>query len=489
MAKEGVGTRLKNRILNIILWSVVSAAFIGPGTVTTATKAGALYGFDLLWALVFSTFACLLLQEAAARIAIVSGLNLGQAIAKVYEGKSTRVLVLIMVVGAIILGSAAYEAGNILGATEGVKFLLRGVTLISPETHQSISASVAGIFGVEFFVNYVLDNFLAILIVSGMGILSTIALNLRSLHAIARFMGFIVMFMGFAFIYTAFKLNPSFTDIMKGALIPSMPSGAGAGAGLLILGLVGTTVVPYDLFLGSGVLEKKQAVGEMRFGLSVAVISGGLISMAVMVVGTAIEGEFSYNALIEALTIKVGPYAVYIFGFGMFAAGFSSAITAPLASAITARSLFEKENPEKWKTQSLYFKIIWGGVLATGLLFGLMQVKPIPAIILAQALNGLILPFVGIFLWFVVNDYELMGEEVNGWGSNILLGIVVGVTLILGMVRVTAALNEIWEFAIQRGLTSFVFISFVSILASMWMLFVIYNRRKRQQSKKDETQA
>ncbi len=478
MAKQGVGNRLKNRILNVILWSVVSAAFIGPGTVTTATKAGALYGFDLLWALVFSTFACLLLQEAAARVTIVSGLNLGQAIAKVYEGKSTRVLVLIMVVGAIILGSAAYEAGNILGATEGVKFLLADIPPLIPK---DTANGLLQTFGNDGLVAFIIKNFRAILIVLFMGVFAAIALSLRSLHAIARFMGFIVMFMGFAFIYTAFKLNPSFVDILKGALVPTMPSGAGAG--LLILGLVGTTVVPYDLFLGSGVLEKKQAVSEMRFGLSVAVISGGLISMAVMVVGTAIKGDFSYVALTEALTDKVGKYAVYVFGFGMFAAGFSSAITAPLASAITARSLFEKENPEKWKTQSLYFKIVWGGVLITGLVFGFMQVKPIPAIILAQALNGLILPFVGIFLWFVVNDYELMGENVNSWWSNILLGIVVGITLILGMVRVTEALNDIWEFALERGLTSFVFISFVSVLASIWMLYIIYNRRKRQQNR------
>ena len=53
----------KKRILNILFWSVVSSAFIGPGTITTAAKSGASFGTDLLWALVFSTLACLLLQE------------------------------------------------------------------------------------------------------------------------------------------------------------------------------------------------------------------------------------------------------------------------------------------------------------------------------------------------------------------------------------------------------------------------------------------
>ncbi len=73
---------MKNKLLNILFWSVISAAFIGPGTITTASKAGALFGFDLLWALVFSTFACLVLQEAVARLAIHSGTNLGEAISE-----------------------------------------------------------------------------------------------------------------------------------------------------------------------------------------------------------------------------------------------------------------------------------------------------------------------------------------------------------------------------------------------------------------------
>jgi len=298
--------RFKSRLLNILFWSVVSAAFIGPGTVTTATKAGANFQFDLLWALVFSTFACLLLQEASARITINSGLNLGQAIAKQFEGRSTRMLALILVIGAIVLGSAAYETGNILGSIAGLSLIF------------NIPKNV---------------------MVIGIGILAFLALSLKSIPTIARIMGGIVFLMGIAFFTTALQLGPSIPAIIKGSVIPSIPDTEGAG--LLILGLIGTTVVPYDLFLGSGVLDKKQAISEMRFGLSVAVILGGVISMAIMTVGTVITTEFTYETLSQALTYNIGSYAVYVFGFGMFAAGFSSAITAPLASAITARSLFD----------------------------------------------------------------------------------------------------------------------------------------------------
>ena len=96
---------LKSRILSVLFWSVISAAFIGPGTVTTATKAGAFFQFDLLWALAFSTFACILLQEASARVTINSGMNLAKAIAKQFENKPTKNLVLLLVIGAIVVSS------------------------------------------------------------------------------------------------------------------------------------------------------------------------------------------------------------------------------------------------------------------------------------------------------------------------------------------------------------------------------------------------
>lgn len=439
-------SRFKSRLLNILFWSIVSAAFIGPGTVTTATKAGANFQFDLLWALVFSTFACLLLQEASARITINSGLNLGQAIAKQFEGRSTKMLALILVIGAIILGSAAYETGNILGSIAGLSLIFNIPTDI---------------------------------MVIAIGILAFLALSLKSIPMIARIMGGIVFLMGIAFFTTALQLSPSIPAVIKGSIVPSIPDTEGAG--LLILGLIGTTVVPYDLFLGSGVLDKKQAIKEMRFGLSVAVILGGVISMAIMTVGTVITTEFTYETLAQALTYNIGPYAVYIFGFGMFAAGFSSAITAPLASAITARSLFDNKKSEKWRTKGLYFRLIYLGVLVVGLIFGLADVKPIPAIILAQALNGLILPFVSIFLIYVINDPLLMGENnTNKWFSNILMAIVIWVTLIIGTINIIKAISKAIDS--QNLLEDYVVIvvGIISFFVSIGILLAIKRFKKQR---------
>ena len=214
----------------------------------------------------------------------------------------------------------------------------------------------------------------------------------------------------------------------QGATFPAFP----AGSGMLLLGLVGTTVVPYNLFLGSGIADTKQRLSEMRWGVAVAVVLGGIISMAVLVTGTAVDGPFSFLALGHVLGDKMGRAAVWLFGFGLFAAGFSSAVTAPLASAITARDIFGKPDEKRWQTGGRYYRLTWMFVLFTGLGFGMAGFKPVPAIIAAQALNGLILPFVTVFLWMAVNDKALVGESVNALWSNVLFGIVVWVSLLLG---------------------------------------------------------
>jgi len=373
------------------------------------------------------------------------------AFAKQFKGRPSKTLILFLVIGAIVLGSAAYETGNILGSIAGLSLVF--------DIPQKI-------------------------LVIAIGILAFSALSLNSIQTIAQIMGGVVFFMGLAFFTTAIQLQPPIMSILKGSFIPTIPNTEGAG--LLVLGLIGTTVVPYDLFLGSGVLNKKQAISDMRFGLSVAVILGGVISMAIMTVGTIITTEFTYKTLAQALTYKIGPYAVYVFGFGMFAAGFSSAITAPLASAITAKSLFESKSKEKWKTQGLYFKMVYLGVLIIGLIFGLAEVKPIPAIILAQALNGLILPFISIFLIYVINDPVLMGKKnTNGWLSNVLMAIVMWVTMIMGSISMVKAFGSAIGKPVKQGDLLITIISIVTFFASIAILFLINKYRKNRQLQLD----
>jgi manganese transport protein len=367
---------LRSGLVSVLFWSVIAAAFIGPGTVTTAASAGARFDLALLWALVFSTGACLVLQEASARITVASGSNLGQALVRQYPGGVGRAVPLV-VMGTIVLGCAAYEAGNILGAAAGLQL----VTGVPPR-----AAALA------------------------IGSAACAILWIGSTRAVVTALGFVVAVLGVSFLSVAATLRPEAAALLGGSLVPSWPD----GSGLLVLALVGTTIVPYNLFLGSG-LAHGHSIGEMRFGLTMAVVLGGIISMGILVVGTATDGTFSYPALAEALSIRVGDGGRWLLGTGLFAAGASSAMTAPLAAAITVRSVLGGTDRAAWHDRSRRYRSVWAGVLLTGVAFGTADVQPIPAIIAAQALNGVVLPFVAVYLLIAVNDRALMGARgLNG---------------------------------------------------------------------------
>ena len=397
------------RLGQVLFWSVLSAAFIGPGTITTAASAGALYGPRLLWALAFSTAACLVLQEASARLTVVSGRDLGQAIRERFRGGPLARLVPGSVLGAVVLGCAAYEAGNILGGVSGA------------------------VLGTGWPTAW---------LTLGVGATALVLLWVGSTRTVSEVLGIVVATMGVAFLLTATSLRLEPSELLRGTLIPSLP----AGSSLLLLGLVGTTVVPYNLFLGSGI-ARGQTLGEVRFGLGIAIALGGLISMGVLVVGTAVDPPLAFDALGQALRARLGGWAETLFAYGLLAAGLSSAITAPLGAAVAARSLLSSPgdeasdaSPTAWQDRSRRFRGVWLLVLLTGISFGLAGVKPIPAIILAQALNGLLLPFVAGFLLLVINDVRLMGRDgVNGPVSNAALVLVVSVTVLLGGLSVWRA--------------------------------------------------
>ena len=389
------------RFLSVLLWSVISAAFIGPGTVTTAASAGAGYGFRLLWALVFSTVACFVLQEASARVTIASGQSLGESLREMYTG-TLKTLINGLVLAAIILGCTAYEAGNLLGSVAGASLKI------------GVSTKVLTLV---------------------IGVLAFTLLFLGKTRTVARILGGVVALMGIAFLASAMMMKPNLSEILKGAFLPSIPH----GSGLLVVGLIGTTVVPYNLFLGSGIAREEKDP-NYRFGLTMAIVLGGIISMGVLIVGTSVTGTLTYQALSDSLSARLGSWAGFLFAFGLFAAGFSSAVTAPLAAALTARSLLGGSKDRRWDDRSCRYRIVWGGVLLAGLIFGLTDVRPIPAIIIAQALNGILLPLVAIFLLFIVNDRNGGAAYVlNRTWNNVIMLVVVGITIFLGITSIIRA--------------------------------------------------
>ncbi|GAB3181576.1 Nramp family divalent metal transporter [Telluribacter humicola] len=377
---------LRSGLSGLLFWSVISAAFIGPGTVTTCGLAGASYGTSLLWALVFSTISTILLQEAAARITIASGKNLGELLS-IRHGNRGNTINWLLAAG-VITGCAAYEAGNILGAVAGLQLLL----------------DVPGC--------------IMTLLVS---LLAFLFLSIKSTTLLSRVLGMVVFLMGIAFVWVGFQSISSVPRLLHDAIVPTFP----AGSALVITGLVGTTIVPYNLFLASGI-GQGQSVREMRQGILMAVLIGGIISISILLGGTLIKDTFSFERASEVLAARFGPTGNILYAIGLFGAGFTSVVTAPFAAAITARTLL-KSTPSQadW---------VWRGVILIGLFFGLLNIKPIPIFIAAQAANGLLLPFVTWQIIRTINDPELLpAEHRNSWVQNLFLYLIFLVTVLLGL--------------------------------------------------------
>lgn len=373
------------------------AAFIGPGTVTTASKAGAEYGFALMWALLFSVLATLVLQEMAARLGLVTGRGLSQALRSSFESRFFTGMAVVLVVLAIGFGNAAYESGNISGAS-------MGLAAITPWS-TNIWALVVG--GIAFS-----------LLASG------------RYRVVERGLVILVVVMSAVFLATMLMVGPDLMAMAGGLTRPSLP----AGSTLTVMALIGTTVVPYNLFLHSSAVREKwpesvpvdEALRESRRDSVLSIGLGGLITLSI--VTTAAAAFFGTDIAFSAATISqqleplLGPAAKYFFAIGLLAAGLTSAITSPLAAAYAVSGALG------WQADlsSRRFKIIWMLVLGSGMLAAALGTRPISAIMFAQAANGFLLPVVAVYLLYVMNSRRLLGDFRNRWRSNI-----VGVTVVV----------------------------------------------------------
>ncbi|HKJ47462.1 MAG TPA: Nramp family divalent metal transporter, partial [Christiangramia sp.] len=141
---------MKNFIKNLGPGVLVSAAFIGPGTVTICSIAGVNFGYSLLWALLISVFACIVLQEMSARLGLISGKGLSDCIRDEMKNPVIRIFTLILIFSAIVIGNAAYEAGNITGAVLGAEEVFSSVSFELGSFSINIWSLIIG--GIAFFL-------------------------------------------------------------------------------------------------------------------------------------------------------------------------------------------------------------------------------------------------------------------------------------------------------------------------------------------------
>ncbi|MEO0981981.1 MAG: Nramp family divalent metal transporter [Pseudomonadota bacterium] len=378
--------------------ALVAAAFIGPGTVTACTLAGANFGFALIWTLVFATLATITLQDMSARLGAGAGLGLGEALMAQAGPVWSKALIGGLVFAALVVGNAAYQAGNLAGGALGLEALAGG----DQRTRVSVIAAIAG----------------AVLLIGRYKALERVLIGL-------------VLVMSATFAIAAVLSRPDLGALAAG-LVPRIPE----GGWLTAVALVGTTIVPYNLFLHAAAARERWAgdVASAQADTRLSIGLGGLVS--ILILTTAAGALFGAGAdvssaadMARGLEPTLGSAADYVIGVGLFAAGLTSAITAPMATAyVVAELVGVRDQPRRRRL----FRIVSLAVLVIGAAVALSGVRPVALILIAQAANGILLPIVAVFLLIVMNRRSLLGDHANGAAANIAGWTVVALAFALG---------------------------------------------------------
>lgn len=391
---------LKEKFKSLGPGMLVVGSFIGPGTVTSSTRAGASYGYQLLWCILFSVVAVIIMQGMAARLGIVTQTGLAENLVKDLNNKPLlKKFMVLLVSSAIILGGVAYMSGDLTGTAIGIS-AITGIP----------SRIIAPIWGI------------CILFISN---------HNNAIKWLEKLLTLCVSVMAIIFVLTMFVVKPDVLEIFAG-IVPRVPS----GAIMTCVALIGTTVVPYNLFIHATSSHKTWSdpdeIPLSQFDVSFSMIVGGIITGAVMITaGTVVRGMDITSAVDMAQQLKplLGNFAVPFLAIGLIAAGISSAVITPLGVSYVLGGLFG------WKLDKTDKRFFATNVLIVlcGIVGAATGFNPITIIMAAQAVNGVFLPVSVFTLLYLASKSSVMGEYKNKPVQILLGSCVFIISLIIGV--------------------------------------------------------
>jgi Mn2+/Fe2+ NRAMP family transporter len=374
---------------------LIFLAVLGPGMITanvdndaggiyTYSLAGAKFGYSLLWTLLPITVALIVVQEMVARMGAVTGKGLADLIREEYGFRTTFILMMMLLVA---------DLGNTISEFAGL-------------------ASGMSVFGVSRYIAVPLGAVLVwALVVKG---------TYRSVEKV--FLAACIFYV--AYPVSCFLAHPKWSDAVISTLRPSFQFSGGYL--YMLIGVVGTTIAPWmQFYLQSAVVEKGIKVREYiysRWDVIVGCIITDAVAFFIIVACAAtiyISGHRQINdAGDAALALRplAGHAASALFAFGLCNASLFSASILPLATAyyvcegLGMEAGVNKRFHEAPTFYWLYTTLIGLGALAVMVL---SEAKQIPIILLSQVVNGILLPFVLIFMLRLVNREDLMGKYKN----------------------------------------------------------------------------
>lgn len=387
---------------------IITSAFIGPGTITLCTLSGIEFGYSLIWCIIFSIAATSYLQELSARLGIISRLGLGD-IFKSNSHNTLNKVFFILVFLSLFIGNSAYESGNISGTVMGLETFTGSIIINLLNFNVNLLPIIISIFLISI-------------------------ISYGSYKVFERMLVSLVFIMSLTFMATAILSKPDFNLILDG-LVPKIND----NNFIYVIGLIGTTVVPYNLFLHSYISKKKwkskKDYKSSIYDTLLSIFIGGLISISIIITsagaGGLIDGNEVKNAidLGKQLSPYLGDFSKYFISIGLFSAGITSSITAPIATSYALSSIFNYK-PE-WKNKK--FKMVSIIIISIGCFFSSTSYNPIYIIKLAQFVNGLFLPIIGISLLWAVNQTHYLGSYINTKYYNVIGLLIIILSILISL--------------------------------------------------------
>src|SRR6201984_2450113 len=409
-------TDLQKKIRGLRRRLTLLMAVVGPGLITSNvdndaggisvyTQSGAQYGYALLWALIPMTIALSVTEEMCARMGVVTGKGLSDLIREEFGFRPTF---FVMICGFFV------DLSNVVAEFAGV-------------------AASMPIFHVSKYIAVPLAAILVwILVIRG---------TYRQVEVIFLFACILYL----SYVFSAFLAKPDWLIAAKETVIPSLS--LSSGYLLMLTGLVGTTIAPWQFFyLQAGFVEKKvgprqypQARADMLIGsVSCMVIVFFIIICTAATLYVSGHRDISDAAqAAQALIPLAGRGAGILFAFGLLNASLFAASILPLSTAhVICEGLgFEAGIDHKFDEARIFYSlytlliVIGGGIV-------LLPNAPLwKILILSQVGNGIWLPVVVIFILLLVNRRDLMGEHVNTFTFNLVAGVtaiaMIALTLVL----------------------------------------------------------
>ena len=392
---------------------IAASAGNDAGGIATYSQDGASYGYATLWMIFVMTFSLVIIQEMAARMGAVTGKGFAALIRERFGVRST-----LFAMVCLLLSNAATSVAEFAG----------------------IAASLQ-IFGISKYISVPVAAVVVwLLVVRG---------SYRHVEKVLLVLSSVFL----SYVVAAFLAKPDWGVVLKATVVPTfIPT---TGFVLIVIATIGTTIAPWmQFFVQSNIVDKGTSVKELtyaRIDVIGGAISANIIAWFIIVTtGTVLypRGIAANTAegAAQALAPVAGQYAATLFAIGLFGASLLAAFVLPLtaAYAVTEAFGFERGIDRTW-TEAPIFNGIYTFVILFGAAFVMIPKAPLFTImVLSQAVNGMLLPFLLIFMMIIINDRRIMGRHVNGTVYNVMGWVTVGVVIAL-----TAALLGMQAFGVN----------------------------------------